>query len=127
MQTMAEQMGGKVEQSRLREFGHAKVRARGHSKLLTDIQDETNAESHGLLNVWMSHGDTVNKLPDGFKIIASTENAPIAAIADEGRRFYGLQFHPEVTHTSKGSAILNRFIHDIAEWRFTVDDAKLYR
>jgi len=115
MQTMAEQMGGKVEQSRLREFGHAKVRARGHSKLLTDIQDETNAEGHGLLNVWMSHGDTVKKLPDGFKVIASTENAPIAAIADEERRFYGLQFHPEVTHTSKGTAILDRFIHDIAE------------
>ena len=115
MQTMVEQMGGKVGKSCLREFGHVMVRAHGHSKLLSDIQDETNAEGHGLLHVWMSHGDTVNSLPDGFKVIASTKNAPIAAIANEERRFYGLQFHPEVTHTPKGMAILNRFIHDIAE------------
>lgn len=114
MQTMAEQLGGKVRSSNLREFGHASVRARGHSRLLKDIQDEVNAEGHGLLNVWMSHGDRVDELPPGFKIIASTANAPIAAIADESRHFYALQFHPEVTHTTQGRTILDRFIHDIA-------------
>jgi GMP synthase (glutamine-hydrolysing) len=114
MQTMAAQLGGKVIQSPRREFGHATVRARGHSKLLKDIQDETNEQGHGLLYVWMSHGDRVEALPDGFKVIASTENAPISAIADEKRRFYALQFHPEVTHTSQGRAILDRFVHDIA-------------
>ncbi len=113
MQTMAEQLGGKVVSSELREFGYARIRARGHSDLLRDIQDETNAEGHGLLNVWMSHGDKVESLPDGFKIIASTDNAPIAGMADESRRFYGLQFHPEVTHTHQGQAILQRFLHEI--------------
>lgn len=113
MQTMAEQLGGKVVASGLREFGHARVRARGHSILLRDIQDESNEEGHGLLDVWMSHGDKVAELPEGFKVIASTENAPIAGIADEQRRLYGLQFHPEVTHTKQGSAILDRFLHEI--------------
>ena len=114
MQTMAEQLGGKVEASSLREFGFAQVRARGHSALLKDIQDEVNEEGHGLLNVWMSHGDKVNTLPEGFKLIASTDSAPIAGMADEDRRLYGLQFHPEVTHTHQGAAILSRFLHDIA-------------
>jgi len=114
MQTMAEQLGGKVTPSALKEFGHATVRARGHSRLLEGIQDEANAEGHGLLHVWMSHGDRVERLPDGFKVIASSENAPIAAMADEDRQFYGLQFHPEVTHTEQGKAILDRFIHQIA-------------
>lgn len=114
MQTMAEQLGGKVIPSNLREFGYARIRARGHSDLLKDIQDETNAEGHGLLDVWMSHGDKVDSLPEGFKVIASTDNAPIAGIADEDRKFYGLQFHPEVTHTHQGQAILQRFLHDIA-------------
>ena len=114
MQTMAIQLGGKVELSRLREFGYAKVRARGHTPLLTDIQDESNAEGHGLLDVWMSHGDHVIELPSGFKVIASTDNAPIAGFADEARHFYGLQFHPEVTHTKQGMAILRRFLHDIS-------------
>ncbi|MFT5352081.1 MAG: GMP synthase (glutamine-hydrolyzing), partial [Gammaproteobacteria bacterium] len=114
MQTMAEQLGGKVSASGLREFGHARVRARGHSTLLRDIQDETNSEGHGLLDVWMSHGDKVDELPPGFKIIASTENAPIAGIADEERCLYGVQFHPEVTHTAQGKAILDRFLHEIA-------------
>jgi GMP synthase (glutamine-hydrolysing) len=113
MQTMAEQLGGKVVASGLREFGHARVRARGHSILLRDLQDESNEEGHGLLDVWMSHGDKVAELPEGFKVIASTENAPIAGIADEQRRLYGLQFHPEVTHTKQGSAILDRFLHEI--------------
>jgi GMP synthase (glutamine-hydrolysing) len=114
MQDMARHFGGRVEPSTLREFGFAKVRARGHSRLLRDIQDEVNSEGHGLLNVWMSHGDRVAELPPGFKVIASTHNAPIAGMADEERRLYGLQFHPEVTHTRQGKAILDRFLHDIA-------------
>ena len=124
MQTMAQQLGGEVEASSLREFGYAQVRARGHSALLRDIQDEVNAEGHGLLNVWMSHGDKVNALPQGFKVIASTDSAPIAAMADEQRGFYGLQFHPEVTHTRQGAAILNRFLHEIAGCRslWTLDN-----
>lgn len=113
MQTMAEQLGGKVASSNLKEFGYARIRARGHSQLLKDIQDETNEEGHGLLDVWMSHGDRVEALPEGFKVIASTDNAPIAGIADEERQFYGLQFHPEVTHTKQGQEILRRFLHDI--------------
>lgn len=113
MQTMAEQLGGKVASSDLKEFGYARIRARGHSQLLKDIQDETNDEGHGLLDVWMSHGDRVESLPDGFKVIASTDNAPIAGMADEERKFYGLQFHPEVTHTKQGQEILKRFLHDI--------------
>ena len=114
MQTMAQQLGGKVAASSLREFGYARVRARGHSRLLRDIQDETNEEGHGLLDVWMSHGDKVDELPAGFKRIASTDNSPIAGMADEERGFYGLQFHPEVTHTRQGMAILRRFSCDIA-------------
>ena len=114
MQTMAQQLGGQVAASSLREFGYARVRARGHSRLLRDIQDETNEAGHGLLDVWMSHGDKVNELPAGFKRIASTDNAPIAGMADEKRGFYGLQFHPEVTHTRQGAAILRRFACDIA-------------
>ncbi len=114
MQTMAAQLGGKVASSDKREFGYAEIRARGHSNLLKDIQDRNNAEGHGLLDVWMSHGDHVTGLPQGFKLIASSDNAPIAGIADEDRRFYGLQFHPEVTHTAQGMSILQRFVHDIA-------------
>ena len=114
MQTMAQQLGGRVATSSVREFGYARVRARGHSRLLRDIQDEANAEGHGLLDVWMSHGDKVEELPDGFKRIASTENAPVAGMADEQRGFYGLQFHPEVTHTCQGLAILRRFVCEIA-------------
>ncbi len=114
MQTMAEQLGGKVAASSLREFGHARVRAHGHSRLLRDIQDHINEEGHGLLDVWMSHGDRVEILPEGFKRIASTGNAPIAGMADETRGFYALQFHPEVTHTRQGMAILGRFLHEIA-------------
>jgi GMP synthase (glutamine-hydrolysing) len=114
MQTMAAQLGGEVEAAQKREYGFARVRARGHSRLLRDIQDLVNDEGHGLLDVWMSHGDHVTKLPDGFKVIASTDNAPIAGMADDERGFYGLQFHPEVTHTRQGMAILHRFLHDIA-------------
>ena len=113
MQTMAEQLGGKVESGKVREFGYAEVRARGHSALLRDIQDRVNAEGHGLLDVWMSHGDKVTELPTGFRVIASNATTPIAAMADEARRFYGVQFHPEVTHTLQGKAIIERFVLDI--------------
>ncbi|MEE8262570.1 MAG: glutamine-hydrolyzing GMP synthase [Gammaproteobacteria bacterium] len=113
MQTMAAQLGGEVETSHLREFGYAQVQARGTSKLLEDIQDHTAENGAGLLDVWMSHGDRVTRLPEGFQVIASTDNAPNAGMADESRRFYGLQFHPEVTHTHQGARILQCFIHDI--------------
>ena len=110
MQTMAHQLGGKVEGGHKREFGFAAVRARGHTALLSDIVDFTTAEGHGMLNVWMSHGDKVTQLPAGFKLMASTDSCPIAGMADEERRFYGLQFHPEVTHTAQGRALLERFV-----------------
>ncbi len=113
MQTMAAQLGGKVESGRVREFGYAEIRARGHSKLFDGIQDRSNAQGHGLLDVWMSHGDKVTTLPPGFSVIAANEATPIAAMADEARRFYAAQFHPEVTHTPQGKAILARFVHDI--------------
>ena len=113
MQTMAEQLGGEVESSTQREFGYAQVRARNHTRLLTDIEDHTTSDGYGVLDVWMSHGDRVSSLPPGFVLMASTESAPIAAMADEQRRFYGLQFHPEVTHTRQGLRILSRFVHDI--------------
>ncbi len=113
MQTMAAQLGGQVESAARREFGYAEIRARGHTALLRDIQDRVNDEGHGLLDVWMSHGDKVTALPDGFKVMASNAATPIAGMADEARRFYGVQFHPEVTHTLQGKALLARFVHDI--------------
>ena len=113
MQTMTEQMGGKVETSDHREFGYAQIRARGHSKLLTGIEDHLSAEGFGLLDVWMSHGDRVVELPEGFVLIASSDDAPIAGIANEEKAFYALQFHPEVTHTKQGGRILSRFVLDI--------------
>ncbi|HIE01128.1 MAG TPA: glutamine-hydrolyzing GMP synthase [Thiotrichaceae bacterium] len=113
MHTLALQLGGKVEAANWREFGYAQVRARGHSALLRNIEDHLSAEGYGLLDVWMSHGDHVSALPPGFKLIASTDNAPIAGMADESRHFYGLQFHPEVTHTLQGARILQRFVQDI--------------
>ena len=114
MQTMAEQLGGKVEAADHREFGYAQVRAHGHSKLLINIEDHTSPEGYGLLDVWMSHGDQVTTLPPGFSRIASTDTAPIAGMADEARGFYALQFHPEVTHTHQGLRIIERFIKEIA-------------
>ena len=113
MQTMAAQLGGAVENGLVREFGYAEVRAQGHSALLRDIQDRSNDQGHGLLDVWMSHGDKVIALPPGFKIIASNAATPIAAMADETRHFYAVQFHPEVTHTYQGKALINRFVHEI--------------
>ena len=113
MQTMAQQLGGRVEAGTKREFGYAEIRARGHSALFKDIQDRTNGEGHGLIDVWMSHGDKVTELPPNFKVIASNDTTPIAAFADEERKFYGVQFHPEVTHTKLGQAMLERFVLDI--------------
>ncbi|GFO76086.1 GMP synthase (glutamine-hydrolysing) [Bathymodiolus platifrons methanotrophic gill symbiont] len=113
MQTMTEQLNGKVESSDHREFGYAQVRARGHSKLFIDIEDHTSPEGYGLLDVWMSHGDRVVELPEGFKLIANSDGAPIAGIANEEKDFYGVQFHPEVTHTKQGGRILSRFVLDI--------------
>ncbi|WP_018141878.1 glutamine-hydrolyzing GMP synthase [Thioalkalivibrio sp. ALJ7] len=113
MQTMAAQLGGRVEPSERREFGYAQVRARGHTPLLRDIEDHTTPEGFGLLDVWMSHGDHVTELPEGFRLMASTDSAPIAGMADPERGFYGVQFHPEVTHTTQGQRILERFLHEI--------------
>jgi len=113
MQTMAEQLGGKVESSNKREFGYAEMRARGHSKLFEGLQDRGNDQGHGLLDVWMSHGDKVTQLPPGFKVIGDNESTPVAAMADEERGFYAVQFHPEVTHTLKGKEMFARFVHDI--------------
>lgn len=110
MQTMAQQLGGKVEGGHQREFGYAEVRAHNHTALLTDIADFTTAEGHGMLRVWMSHGDKVTELPPGFKLMASTPSCPIAGMVDEVRRFYAVQFHPEVTHTVQGKALLERFV-----------------
>ena len=109
MQTMAQQLGGKVEGGQTREFGYAEVRARGHTALLNGIADFETPQGHGMLKVWMSHGDKVTELPPGFKLMASTDTCPIAGMADEARGFYALQFHPEVTHTIQGQAILERF------------------
>jgi GMP synthase (glutamine-hydrolysing) len=120
MFTMAVQLGGVVAPSDKREFGHADVRAHGNTALLDGIQDYTTPMGHGMLKVWMSHGDKVTELPPGFSLMASTDSCPIAGMADESRRFYALQFHPEVTHTQRGAAILERFALEIcgakADW-----------
>jgi len=117
MQTMAQQLGGTVMTAeaagKAREFGYSEVRAHGHTALLKDIADFTTPEGHGMLKVWMSHGDSVMELPPGFKLMASTPSCPIAGMADEERKFYAVQFHPEVTHTVKGRAILESFVHGI--------------
>jgi len=113
MQTMAAQLGGRTAAAQKREYGYAQVRARGHSRLLRDIEDHTSPEGYGLLDVWMSHADRVESLPPGFSVIAETANAPLAGIADEARGLYGVQFHPEVTHTRQGQRIIERFCHDI--------------
>lgn len=115
MQTMAQQLGGKVESGTKREFGYAEVRARNHSKLLEGIEDFQTDAGEGMLKVWMSHGDKVSELPPGFKVMASTPSCPIAGMFDEARGFYAVQFHPEVTHTVKGREILQRFVLDICK------------
>ena len=113
MFTMAVQQGGKVEPSEHREFGYAEVRAHGHTALLDGIEDFRTADGHGMLKVWMSHGDKVTELPPGFKLMASTPSCPIAGMANEEKRYYAVQFHPEVTHTLQGRAMLERFVRDI--------------
>jgi GMP synthase (glutamine-hydrolysing) len=113
MQTMAQQLGGKVQAGRTREFGYAEVRARGHTKLLDGLQDARGPNGEGMLKVWMSHGDKVIRMPPGFKLMASTDACPIAGMADEERRFYAVQFHPEVTHTLQGTRLLHRFVREI--------------
>jgi GMP synthase (glutamine-hydrolysing) len=117
MQTMAAQLGGQVESSAHREFGAAQVRPTGESRLLDGLEDSRNSKGQPVLDVWMSHGDHVVRVPPGFKVIGSSDNAPLAAMADDSRRFYGVQFHPEVTHTLQGGEILRRFVRDIAGCR----------
>ncbi|MCX7960430.1 MAG: glutamine-hydrolyzing GMP synthase [Burkholderiales bacterium] len=117
MQTMAQQLGGRVERGAVREFGYAEVRVHGATRLLDGIADSRSADGHAMLRVWMSHGDRVAALPPGFRTIASTPACPIAAMADEARRFYGVQFHPEVTHTPQGARILHRFVREICGCR----------
>ncbi|MDR1310434.1 MAG: glutamine-hydrolyzing GMP synthase [Burkholderiaceae bacterium] len=120
MQTMAAQLGGKVESSGVREFGYAEIQTHPHTALLDGVSDFVSVEGHNTLKVWMSHGDKVTEVPPGFVRIASNAVCPIAAMADEKRRFYAVQFHPEVTHTAQGKRILARFVHEIcacpAEW-----------
>ena len=113
MQTMATQLGGRVEGSDVREFGYACVDLVGKSAFLDGIEDAVADDGVLTLDVWMSHGDKVIALPEGFKVIASTPSCAIAAMADENRRFYGVQFHPEVTHTKQGLRILSRFLLEI--------------
>jgi GMP synthase (glutamine-hydrolysing) len=113
LHTMAAQLGGSVEPSDEKEFGYAEVELVRSSKLFNGIVDRQGENRNGLLDVWMSHGDKVDQLPKGFELVASTASAPVSAIADETRHFYGVQFHPEVTHTSKGKEILERFVLDI--------------
>lgn len=114
MQTMAQQLGGKVESGAgKREFGYAEVKSHGNSKLFEGIEDFRSESGDPMLKVWMSHGDKVTKLPEGFEVMCSTPSCPIAGMCDEKRGFYGVQFHPEVTHTLKGRELLNRFVLDI--------------
>jgi GMP synthase (glutamine-hydrolysing) len=113
MQTMAAQLGGAVEASSHREFGYALVTPDAGSRLLRGLADVQQLDGRPGMNVWMSHGDRVARLPEGFRAIACSANAPLAGMEDEGRRFYGLQFHPEVTHTAQGQRLIERFVRDI--------------
>src|SRR5271170_1377740 len=113
MQTMAAQLGGAVEFGQVREFGYAEIGTQSASQLLGGMHDRINANGHTVLEVWMSHGDKVTVLPPGFSVIADNATTPIAGMTDEKRHFYGVQFHPEVTHTLQGRAIIKRFVHEI--------------
>lgn len=113
MQSMAQQLGGQVELADKREFGYAKLKLTNSDTLFSEIEDGVLEDGAAYLDVWMSHGDHVTTLPPGFIELARTDNAPFAAIADVDRQFYGLQFHPEVTHTKQGQRILNHFINKI--------------
>lgn len=114
MQTMAEQLGGKVSTSDLREFGYAQVRVEGNSALLHDIKDHLSADGQAQLDVWMSHGDKVSVMPEGFELMASTDSCPIAGMYHAEKRFFGVQFHPEVTHTLQGGRILEHFVRELS-------------
>ncbi|MDE2261252.1 MAG: glutamine-hydrolyzing GMP synthase, partial [Gammaproteobacteria bacterium] len=113
MQTMAQQLGGRVVGSTEREFGYAEVTVTGASRLLDHLEDRRDTKGQAVLDVWMSHGDRVGALPAGFTVTASTASIPFAAMSDERRRFYGVQFHPEVTHTAQGARLLERFVREI--------------
>lgn len=129
MQTMASQLGGVVQNAQVREFGYAEIETTQDGLLFDGINDRTSGDGNNLLDVWMSHGDSVVSLPDGFTVMARNTATPIAAMADDQRRFYGIQFHPEVTHTLQGKSILERFVHDICgighDWKMLdyVDEA----
>jgi len=114
MQTMAQQLGGKVAPSTEREFGYAEVTVTGASRLLDHLADRRDGAGKAVLDVWMSHGDRVERLPEGFVASAATGTIPFAAMTDERRRFYGVQFHPEVTHTRQGTRLLERFVREIS-------------
>jgi GMP synthase (glutamine-hydrolysing) len=113
MQTMAQQLGGRVAPGTEREFGYAEVTVTGASRLLDHLEDRRNPAGRAVLDVWMSHGDRVDALPAGFVATAATGSIPFAAMSDERRRFYGVQFHPEVTHTKQGTRLLERFVREI--------------
>ena len=113
MQTMAAQLGGAVQGSRTSEFGYAQIRRIGEDPLLHDIRDHIAEDGAGLLDVWMSHGDKVITAPGGFRVTAETPSCPIAAMVHESKPWYGIQFHPEVTHTLQGRRILERFVLEI--------------
>ena len=113
MQTMAQQLGGQVTASSEREFGYAEVALTAPCRLLEGIEDRRDGSGRSVLDVWMSHGDRVAQLPPGFSGFAATGAIPYAAMCDERRRFYGVQFHPEVTHTLQGERLLERFVREI--------------
>ena len=113
MQTMAAQMGGAVEGSNTSEFGYAEIQSVIEDRLFSGLADRTDENGRGILDVWMSHGDKVTQLPDGFLRTAETVSCPIAAMAHADRSWFGIQFHPEVTHTSLGKEIMSRFVIDI--------------
>jgi GMP synthase (glutamine-hydrolysing) len=113
MQTMAQQLGGQVVAGLTREFGYAEVAVIAPCRLLDGLSDRRDAEGRAVLDVWMSHGDRVAELPDGFAATAASANAPLAGMSDERRRYYGVQFHPEVTHTLQGARMLERFVREI--------------
>jgi GMP synthase (glutamine-hydrolysing) len=113
MQTMAQQLGGRVLPSNHREFGYAEVTSTAPNKLLDGLADRKDGQGRAVLDVWMSHGDRVESLPPGFSAVAGSANAPLAAMVDESRKFYAVQFHPEVTHTLKGRELLERFVREI--------------
>lgn len=115
MQTMASQLGGKVESSDVREFGYAQIKVENTCDLLADAKDKTNDQGDALLDVWMSHGDKVTAIPEGFQVMASTPSCPIAGMFDAAKNFYAIQFHPEVTHTLQGEAIFQHFVKNICQ------------